>query len=270
MGLEKLYGSEYGTPEDIEATTRYFDKTTKPSFKGSSKPYCFGRNEKDEQFDIRTGNVKVNGLQIADFFEPAIQKTIEDQSMSSTIPIRAVFMVRGFATSHYLFFKLDEYFKTRNVEILGPDTYLDKAVAEGPISFTIDHPVTSRVSRYIYGITYCPYFNLSDPDHISRAHTYATKPSGARVVPGGFSGILLKDIEVSEEKEFREAFCNEYTERGFRWLLTKTITIKCYRDRKNKAPAWIDAGITESSPDEPLANVLARSQVSPTWQQLHL
>ncbi|KAF8625644.1 hypothetical protein AX15_005275 [Amanita polypyramis BW_CC] len=199
---EKLYGSKYGTPEDIEVMTRYFDKTTKPSFKGSPKPYFirFGRNEKDEQFDIRTGNVKVNGLQIAEFFEPAIQnitQIIEDQSMSSEIPIRAIFMVGGFATSDYLFFKLDEYFKTRNVEILRPDAYLNKAVAEGAISFTIDHSVTSRVSRYTYGIEFCPFFDSRDPDHTSREHTCTTRPSGARVLPGGFSRILLKVTVLS-------------------------------------------------------------------------
>ena len=63
MGIEKLRESKYGKPEDIEVMTRYFDKTTKPSFKGSSKPFFirFGRSENDPQFDIRTGSVKVNG-----------------------------------------------------------------------------------------------------------------------------------------------------------------------------------------------------------------
>ena len=43
--------------------TRYFDQTTKPSFKGSVKPLFirFGRKENDPEFDIRSGGVKING-----------------------------------------------------------------------------------------------------------------------------------------------------------------------------------------------------------------
>ena len=61
--IEKLSGSRFGTPEDIEVMTRYFDKTAKPSFKGSSRP-CFirfGRSENDGQYDIRSGSIKLTG-----------------------------------------------------------------------------------------------------------------------------------------------------------------------------------------------------------------
>ncbi|KAF8632108.1 hypothetical protein AX15_002039 [Amanita polypyramis BW_CC] len=242
---EKLGGSEYGKPEDIDAMTRYFDKTTKPNFNGPSKPYFirFGRNENDPQFDIRSGSIKIDGKQIAEFFEPAVQsiiQIIEAQSRSSVAPIRVVFIVGGFATSDYLSSKLDEHFKIGNVKILRPDAYLSKAVAEGAISFHIKHLVTSRVSRYTYGTDYCPVFNPKHPDHVSRAHTCIVKPSGGRWIPNGFSRILLKDTEVPEEREFRRSFFTEYTQKAFRALSTKEVTIKCYRDRKNGAPAWID------------------------------
>ena len=61
--VEKLRGSKFGMPEDVEVMSRYFDKTTKPSFKGSSKA-CFirfGRSENDPQYDIRSGSIKLNG-----------------------------------------------------------------------------------------------------------------------------------------------------------------------------------------------------------------
>ena len=46
--------------------TRYFDKTTKPSFKGSPKPSFirFGLRENDPQFDIRNGSVKIDGYAV--------------------------------------------------------------------------------------------------------------------------------------------------------------------------------------------------------------
>lgn len=60
---EKLRESKYGKSEDIEVMARVFDKTTKPNFKGSAKPYFirFGRSESDPQFDIRTGSIKIDG-----------------------------------------------------------------------------------------------------------------------------------------------------------------------------------------------------------------
>ena len=53
----------FGTPEDIEVMTRFFDKMTKPNFKGPSKP-CFvrfGRREVDIPYDIRAGSIKLTG-----------------------------------------------------------------------------------------------------------------------------------------------------------------------------------------------------------------
>lgn len=60
---EKLRESRYGGPEDMDVMVRYFDRTTKPSYKGTSKPCYikFGRRENDPQSDIQTGSVKISG-----------------------------------------------------------------------------------------------------------------------------------------------------------------------------------------------------------------
>ncbi|KAK2462942.1 hypothetical protein APHAL10511_005140 [Amanita phalloides] len=225
--------------------TRYFDATTKPGFKGSSKPYFirFGRNENEPEFDIRSGSVKITGSKIAEFFEPAVKSiihAIEGQSRTSSVPIKAIFMVGGFATSDYLFSKLDEHFKPKRINILRPDAYLNKAVPEGAISFNIDHSVTSRVSKYTYGIECHGLYDPRILDHASRAHMRIEKPSGNYWVPSGFACILPKDTEVSEEKEFKELFFREYSENDFRELSIISEDIKCYRDRRSKAPEWID------------------------------
>ncbi len=114
-----LRESRYGEPEDIEVMTSYFDKTTKPTFKSSSKPYFirFGRSESDPQFNIRNGSVKLDGSvssssertighntppyrsEIAEFFEPAVQsvvRIIEEQSGTSSIPIKVYYMCHSF------------------------------------------------------------------------------------------------------------------------------------------------------------------------------
>ncbi|KAF8333721.1 hypothetical protein F5887DRAFT_893234 [Amanita rubescens] len=242
---EKLKESKYGSPDDIEVMTRYFDKTTKPSFKGLSKPYFirFGRSENDPEFDIRSGSIKLNGPQVAEFFDPAvisIIQVIEEESKASSVPIKAIFMVGGFATSDYLFSKLDEHFNSRDINILRPDSYLNKAVAEGAISYKLDHSVTSRVSRYTYGIECCTPYDSNNPEYITRKHTRFTRASGKVYVPGYFSAILEKNTEVFEEEEFRNPFNRQYKEEEFRELSIVEEAIKCYRDRRTKAPRWLD------------------------------
>ncbi|KAK2462940.1 hypothetical protein APHAL10511_005138 [Amanita phalloides] len=226
-------------PPVIQGVTQF------PGQKKLSTPYFirFGRSESEPQFDIRLGSVKISGSQIAEFFEPAIQKiieVIEEQSRTSSVPIKAIFMVGGFATSDHLFFKLNEHFKPKGINILRPDAYLNKAVAEGAIIFNITHSVTSRVSKYAYGTEWSPLFNREDPDHVSRAHKCIERPSGDLCVPSGFSTILPKDTGVSEEKEFKQSFYTEYNETEFRGLSTISEDILCYRNRWSNVPLWID------------------------------
>ncbi|KAF8333722.1 hypothetical protein F5887DRAFT_1080066 [Amanita rubescens] len=242
---EKLRESRYGTPEDITIMAKYFDKTTKPNYKGSSKPHFirFGRSENDLQFDIRNGNVKINGMQIAEFFEPAVRsivQAIEEHSRTPKMPIKAIFMVGGFGASDYLFSKLNEHFSQRGINILRPDSHLSKAVAEGAISHILDRSVASRMSRYTYGIECCTPFVSHNPEHVARRHTCLTRSSGNVYVPGVFSAILEKDTAVFEEKEFRSTFHGEYSEEEFHEMSIHETDIKCYRSKKAKAPAWID------------------------------
>ena len=60
---EKLRESRYGEPDDVNVMARYFDRTTKPSYKGASKPCYikFGRRENDPQYDIWMGAIKISG-----------------------------------------------------------------------------------------------------------------------------------------------------------------------------------------------------------------
>jgi len=242
---KKLCGSKFGTPEDIEAMTKFFDKTTKPNFKGSSKPSFirFGRREEDIPHDVRAGSIKLNSAEITNFFEPAIQniiKAIEEQSRKSTKLIKAIFLVGGFATSDYLCSKLEDHFKTKNIDILRPDAYLNKAVAEGAVIFRLDHSVSSRVARYTYGTTCSVPFNSSLADHLARVDTSHEDLSGDIVIPMGFSSILAKDTEVSEETEFRKSYEIVLSKSAFGPRKTVSVDIKCYRNRRKGAPAWID------------------------------
>ncbi|KAF8331234.1 hypothetical protein F5887DRAFT_917458, partial [Amanita rubescens] len=64
---------------------------------------------------------------VASFFDPSVKaiiETIEDQCSKSRTTIKAICLVGGFATSDYLFSRLDGHFKERDIQILRPDRYL--------------------------------------------------------------------------------------------------------------------------------------------------
>jgi hypothetical protein len=68
-----------------------------------------------------------------------------------------------------------------------------KAVADGAISFYLDHFVRSRIAKATYGVPLDPVFNRNNPDHYRRAHnTYVIPASAEKFVTGGFSPTLLK------------------------------------------------------------------------------
>ncbi|KAF8333708.1 hypothetical protein F5887DRAFT_921841 [Amanita rubescens] len=149
---EKLRRSTFGTKRDIEVMTRYFDGVTQPNFREPSKPYFirFGRNENDPEHDIRSGNIKLSGIDIAKFFEPTIKniiKAIDEQTRMTATRIRAIFMVGRFSTSDYLFSKLEDHFKSRGIDILRLETYINKTVAEGAMIFKIESFVSSEPQR---------------------------------------------------------------------------------------------------------------------------
>jgi hypothetical protein len=58
----------------------------------------------------------------------------------------------------------------------------------------LDHSVTTRISRYTYGVESSTKYDSNDPEHVSRQQTRFTKPSGRVSIPGIFCVILEKVI----------------------------------------------------------------------------
>ncbi|KAG5350993.1 hypothetical protein C0989_008355 [Termitomyces sp. Mn162] len=71
----------------------------------------------------------------------------------------------------------------------------NKAVADGGVSFYIDHFVSARIAKYTYGIQICHRYKPSDPEHESRFLTVFTNAAGYEMVPGAYSIILPKACE---------------------------------------------------------------------------
>ncbi|KAM6497398.1 hypothetical protein JOM56_007871 [Amanita muscaria] len=142
-------------------------------------------------------------------FDPAIQdiiQLIDDQRSRATVTIKTVLVVGGFARSNYLFSQLSAHF-IRGVSIIRADTtYLNKAVADGAVSYFLDHYVITRVSKYSYGLKIDVIFDPTNPEHARRRNTKSMDKDGQYKIPGVFSTILKKDTEISEETGFRKSY----------------------------------------------------------------
>jgi len=62
--------------DDLEHIVDYFDKTTKPRFRNSDEAQYLkvgGARDHDPSLNIRRGQLKLQGSDVAMFFEPSIQ-----------------------------------------------------------------------------------------------------------------------------------------------------------------------------------------------------
>lgn len=205
----KLANSPFGTADMIQQIAKIFDKTTKLGFRSAEDPQYikFGtRRDNDPELGIRSGQLKLAGEDIAKLFEPSIEAIAEafkQQQRTSTLPISHAFLVGGYAASDFLFSSLQRHPAFSNTVLCRPGTQLNKAVADGAISFYIDHLVKTRVAKVTYGIPVAIRYDSSRLDHIARKNTKVLSLSGHWVLPNAFGSILNKGSRVSEEQESR-------------------------------------------------------------------
>ncbi|KAJ7050735.1 hypothetical protein C8F01DRAFT_1000211, partial [Mycena amicta] len=84
----------------------------------------------------------------------------------------------------------------RNLEVSRPDSYVNKAVADGAVSFSLDHFVTVRVARETYSIECTMPYNPHDRQHVLCSKLGKNDLSGKKVLRKIFSPILLKVCPV--------------------------------------------------------------------------
>ncbi|KIL56473.1 hypothetical protein M378DRAFT_469085 [Amanita muscaria Koide BX008] len=224
---QRLQNSKYGSDE-IEVIASEFDRITKCTFNTSDTPSYVkfrGLKHNDSEFDIRSDIIQV----------------IDRQRSKTTVNVKTVLLVGGFARSEYLFSQLSSHFNSRSVNIIRADTtHLNKAVADGAVSYYLDHYVTARVSKNSYGIKTNLLFDFTDPEHARRRNTKIMRPNGRYYIPDGFSTILKNGTTVNEETEFRKSYNMQLTPEEFtRWAEDSTL-LKCYRGEAESPPEWID------------------------------
>ncbi|KAH9847715.1 hypothetical protein C2E23DRAFT_484151 [Lenzites betulinus] len=238
---ERLKDSAYGNEEDIKAMLDYFDKSTKPVFKDpTEQSYIkFGSMScNDPKVKIRRGQLLLTGPEMEAFYKPsldAIVQAVQKQRQTASRPISTVFLVGGFAASPWLYARLNDAIKPLGLKLCRPDSHTNKAVAEGGVSFYLEHFVAVRVIKMTYGTVINTSYDVNDGEHVARSWKMIVRPSGRVVIPDYFSPILGTRVRGSTEVSkgyFKEA-------RELKTLDTMSAEIICYRG-KNEDPHWVD------------------------------
>ncbi|KAK7472127.1 hypothetical protein VKT23_000249 [Stygiomarasmius scandens] len=258
--------------EDIDHICQCFDRTTKFHFKNPDEMAFikFGTTrDKDPNVGIRSGQMKIPGKDVAKFFEPSINsimKAIVSLLNEPTKEVNTAFLVGGFAASDYLFNKLADYLQPTGLQICRPQNHLNKAVADGAVSFYLDHFVTCRIARWHYGVRMNKRYDKRDPEHMEREHTAYINVGGMRSIPDGFDIILPKDTDVAETIEFRgKEYVRRFKDETYYKTHSLVYKILCYRGKIQK-PKWTDV---DAENFFTLCSVEADASQIPVKPQLH-
>ncbi|PBK82157.1 hypothetical protein ARMGADRAFT_1171031 [Armillaria gallica] len=201
--------------KEAEHIAQCFDKTTKLRFKVANEPayiHFGGMRDKDPKLNIIMGKLKLTGAEVASFFEP-----------SSTVS--AAFL----------------HFEPLDIAFSRPDSHVNKAVADGALSFHLDRAVLERISKYNYGIRIFTAYDASDPGHVERKDKTFMSDAGALSLSNQYSIILPKGESIAETKEFRGPY--RRTAQKLSDLASISQDILCYRGIREDPPLWMDVEI---------------------------
>ncbi|KAJ7189266.1 hypothetical protein C8R46DRAFT_36829 [Mycena filopes] len=237
---DRLGGSDF--EGDIDNITEMFDTSAKLTFRGEKVAFIqFGRaNDNDANLNIRNGRLRIPGADVADFFEPsfaaALNETKRQRISAHPTPVSSVFLVGGFAASDYLYSALKTRLQPYRLAVTRPDAHVNKAVADGAVSFYIDHHVSVRVAKETYGLEISEVYNPNNYEHAARHDKSTPGPDNKVWVPHRFSTILNRGVQVCESTEFRQEYHRIYTKSS----LLDHFSVKLWKYRGRGEPRWTD------------------------------
>ncbi|KAG8959832.1 hypothetical protein FRC03_007436 [Tulasnella sp. 419] len=200
--------SRYGDDHTIQQLVENFDRQVKCVFRRKDRRSTvrFGTyNDTESEFGIESGQLVVQGSDMADFFEEACAAAAE--SIKAQLPPEshtAIFLVGGFAANPWLFAEIKDRLKDQDVEVFKAETSTAKAAAHGAMCYYLDHRVSARVARHAYGVYINPAYRDSNPQHVQRKKAVYENPiSGKSYVQGGFYAHVKKGVSVQETQVTR-------------------------------------------------------------------
>ncbi|KXN92821.1 hypothetical protein AN958_06035 [Leucoagaricus sp. SymC.cos] len=210
---EILRGSQFA--KFIDKMKQEFDKKTKCLFENPSRPQFirFGNKEDmDLILKIRSGALRLDGTVVASFFEPSIECIVDgvlEQCRRAHRRITSVFLVGGFSENEFLLEQVKECLEPHGLSVFRPPNtqlqafksvngkngplnvyFRNKIVADGAVSFVLDHPVLSRVTRYAAGTEAKMPYNQNLLEHRKRRAQAIVDLAGNLRIPRGFDIIL--------------------------------------------------------------------------------
>ncbi|KAJ2912877.1 hypothetical protein MD484_g7539, partial [Candolleomyces efflorescens] len=206
LHTDYLKDSEYY--EELENIVRCFDKSTKIRFNNDQQPQYIrfgGTRDNDHAYNIRYGQLKLSGTDVASFFEPSVRCITDSvlKMMSATRkPIKHVVLVGGFSASDWLVSKVRHVLSRKGLKVVHPDNYVNKAVSDGAVSFYLNQRVKTRIAKFAYGPIYNALYKPDISEHRERKSMIITWRDGSKRLPGHFSPILPRGTQVSEEQKF--------------------------------------------------------------------
>ncbi|KAJ8092572.1 hypothetical protein PM082_006897 [Marasmius tenuissimus] len=196
---KQMEGSRY--IDYLDHTVELFNDTTKKHFRGPAK----------DMYQILWDSEDV-----ASFFEPSVAsvvrsvETILDSIKDVGLP--RVFLVGGMATSDYVFNELESRLSPA-VKVFRPFTTLDRTTSEGAVGYYVDHIVSTRISRFTYGINCHIDFDPKNSQHVLRKMQVIRSDIGKLELHDSFHTILER---VSHESSFEECQLIHYLWQGKR------------------------------------------------------
>lgn len=74
----------------------------------------------------------------------------------------------------------------------------NKAVADGAISFHVDHFVNARVSKFAYGTNVRTIYDPENPEHVARSGRCSRDLTGALMI-GGLFDVILPRVSLTTQ-----------------------------------------------------------------------
>ncbi|RXW14410.1 hypothetical protein EST38_g11445 [Candolleomyces aberdarensis] len=124
------YLKESDYHDELENIVRCFDKSTKIRFKNDQQPQYvrFGRNnDNDPPYNIRFGQLRLSGTDVAKFFEPSVTCIVDSvlgMDANTQKPIKHVVLVGGFSASDWLVSKVNQALSPKGLNVIHPENYV--------------------------------------------------------------------------------------------------------------------------------------------------
>ncbi|KAF8606716.1 hypothetical protein BDV93DRAFT_553197 [Ceratobasidium sp. AG-I] len=162
------------------------------------------------QLKIRRGRIALSGSTVETFFNPhvaEIMRSVDYQTQDSGVSY--ILLVGGFGESLFLRQELKRRYEAAGCEISTTNDSTSKAVADGAVIWSTTSSVTSRASRFSYGIETSIRYDSRSSEHRGR-RTYVCA-SGQRQVSGCWGQIVEKGAILDSQEICRRPFQRTYS-----------------------------------------------------------